>query len=33
MRTANKMGAKYVIMLGPDESARGDVKIKLMETE
>ncbi|MBI5308262.1 MAG: histidine--tRNA ligase [Planctomycetes bacterium] len=31
MRTANKVGAKYVIMLGPDESARGDVKIKIME--
>ena len=32
MRTANKVGAKYVIVLGPDESARGDVKIKIMET-
>lgn len=32
MRTANKLGAKYVIMLGPDEMARGDVKIKIMQT-
>ena len=32
MRTANKLGAKYVIVLGPDELARGDVKIKIMET-
>ena len=32
MRTANKLGVKYVIVLGPDELARGDVKIKIMET-
>ncbi len=32
MRTANKLGVKYVIVLGPDEMARGDVKIKAMET-
>lgn len=32
MRTANKVGVKYVIVLGPDELARGDVKIKVMET-
>ena len=32
MRTANKLGVKYVLMLGPDELARGDVKIKTMET-
>jgi histidyl-tRNA synthetase len=29
---ANKMGVKYVIVLGPDELMRGDVKIKIMET-
>jgi len=32
MRMANKMGVKYVIVLGPDELMRGDVKIKIMET-
>jgi histidyl-tRNA synthetase len=32
MRTANKLGVKYVIVLGPDELARGDVNIKVMET-
>ena len=32
MRTANKLGVKYVIVLGPDEMARGDIKIKIMET-
>ena len=32
MRTANKLGVKYVIVLGTDELARGDVKIKAMET-
>lgn len=32
MRTANKLGVKYVLMLGPDELARSDVKIKTMET-
>ncbi|MBU6391629.1 MAG: histidine--tRNA ligase [Planctomycetota bacterium] len=32
MRMANKLGVKYVIVLGPDELARGDVKIKAMET-
>ena len=32
MRTANKLGVKYVIVLGSDELARGDVKIKIMET-
>ena len=32
MRTANKLGVKYVIVLGTDELARGDVKIKTMET-
>jgi histidyl-tRNA synthetase len=32
MRTANKLGVKYVVVVGPDELARGDVKIKVMET-
>lgn len=32
MRTANKVGAKYVVVLGPDELARGDVKVRMMET-
>jgi len=32
MRTANKLRVKYVIVIGPDELARGDVKIKTMET-
>ena len=32
MRTANRLGVKYVVVLGPDELARGDVKIKIMET-
>lgn len=32
MRTANKLGVKYVVVLGPDELARGDVKVKVMET-
>ncbi len=32
MRMANKLGVKYAIVLGPDELARGDVKIKAMET-
>ncbi|BBO17245.1 histidine--tRNA ligase [Candidatus Brocadia pituitae] len=32
MRTANKLGVKYVIVLGPDELARGDVKVKIMAT-
>lgn len=32
MRTANKLGVKHVIVLGPDEMARGDIKIKIMET-
>lgn len=32
MRMANKLGVKYVIVLGPDELARGDVKVKIMET-
>ncbi len=32
MRTANKLGVKYVVVLGPDELARGEVKVKIMET-
>ena len=32
MRTANKLGAKRVIMIGPDELAQGRVKLKDMET-
>jgi histidyl-tRNA synthetase len=32
MRMANKLGVQYVIVLGPDELARGDVKIKMMQT-
>lgn len=32
MRSANKLGVKYVVVLGPDELARGEVKIRLMET-
>ncbi len=32
MRIANKLGVKYVVVLGPDELARGDAKIKAMET-
>jgi len=32
MRVANKLGVKYVILLGPDELVRGSVKVKTMET-
>ncbi|MDR4508454.1 MAG: histidine--tRNA ligase [Candidatus Brocadiaceae bacterium] len=32
MRMANKLGARYVVLLGPDELARSEIKIKEMET-
>ncbi|WP_347274076.1 histidine--tRNA ligase [Candidatus Kuenenia sp.] len=32
MRVANKLGVKYVLVLGPDELERGNVKVKIMET-
>ncbi|MCF6148343.1 MAG: histidine--tRNA ligase [Candidatus Kuenenia sp.] len=32
MRVANKLGVKYVLVLGPDELARGNVKVKIMES-
>ena len=32
MRIANKLGVKYVLVLGPDELERGNVKVKIMET-
>lgn len=32
MRMANKSGVKFVIVVGPDELIRGDVKVKAMES-